>query len=260
MKSIAQIQFEIQSQFPELAVFCFDELDSTSHYLKQYARTHLKEAFCLTLSQRSGYGQQSRVWQSDFSSITFSMLLNIKAPLNDIDGFTQLVGLKLIESLTEFSSEHFKLKWPNDLYVNNQKAGGILIECVSYSDEDCWLVVGIGLNNGLKSSVQDSLTGNTSIAGSISLQDPDKVNFLVTTISKQLELSSGFKPDMFKEYSVNYRLVDFFKLEQSVIVYDSGIKEPGLYKGLTDSGELLVEIDGSLQIYRSGQTSIRPVI
>lgn len=260
MKSIAQIQFELQKCYPELGVFCFDELDSTSHYLKQYAQTQLKEAFCLTLSQRSGYGQQSRAWQSDFSSITFSMLLHIKAPLNDIDGLTQLVSLKLIESLSEFSNETFKLKWPNDIYVNNQKAGGILIECVSYTDADCWLVVGIGLNNGLKSTIQDTLTGQTSDAGSISLQEMDKYDFLVKTIAKLLELSSTFQLGRFQAYSVNYRLVDFFQLDQPVIVYDSGIKEPGFYKGLTDSGELLVEIEGSVRVYRSGHTSIRPDI
>lgn len=260
MPSIAQIQYELQQSYPDMAIFCFDELDSTSHYLKQYAKNHLNKAFCFTLSQRSGYGQQSRAWQSDYSSITFSTLLHIPAPLNAIDGLTQLIALKLVESLTEFSEQSFKLKWPNDLYVNDQKAGGILIECVSFTETDCWLVVGIGLNNGLNSTIHDTLTNSESLPGSINLNENDKLDLLKQVLSRQLDLANNFKPAMFKTYLVNYALVDFFKLQQPVIVYDSATKQPGFYKGLNDNGELLVEIEGMVCTYRSGQTSIRPVI
>jgi len=258
MSSIAQIEFEIQQSSPETAVFCFDELDSTSHYLKQYAETHLKEAFCFTLSQTSGYGQQSRAWQSDFSSITFSTLLHFKVPLHEVDGLTQLIALKLVESLSDFTSESFKIKWPNDLYVNDKKAGGILIECVSFTDTDCWLVVGVGLNNGLKTDVIDALTGQSSIPGSIKLAESDKLPFLINVLNRQLVLAQRFGINEFKQYLVNYSLVDYFKVDEPVIVYDSAIKQPGFYKGLTKNGELLVELDHKLCTFRSGTTSIRP--
>ena len=260
MTSIAQIQFEIQKENPEIAVFCFDELESTNHYLKQYADMHLKQAFCLTLSQTSGYGQQSREWQSDFSSITFSTLLHLKVPLHEVDGFTQLITLKLIESLTDLLDGSFKIKWPNDLYMDGKKAGGVLIECVSFTDLDCWLVVGIGLNNGLKSNILDSLTGSSSLPGSVNLPEEDKLTFLLNVLNKQLVLAEQFKPGWFKQYLVNYSLVDYFKVEDPVIVYDNAIKQPGFYKGLTDNGELLVELDGKLCTFRSGSTSIRPTV
>jgi len=259
MTSIAQIQFELQKHYPEISVFCFDELDSTNHYLKQYATKQLKPAFCFSSSQNAGYGQQSRAWQSDFSSITFSLLLHINTPLKDIDGLTQLVALKLVESLTDFSMQDFKLKWPNDLYVDKKKAGGILIECVSFSETDCWLVVGVGLNNGLSSKIVDPLTGKLNQPGSINLLKTDILDLLNNVIAKQLILADRFERGLFKAYSVNYALVDFFKLEQSVIVYDSAIKQLGLYKGLTDNGELLVEIEGTICTFRSGMTSIRPI-
>ena len=260
MLPITQIEYEIHQIYPDMAIFCFDELDSTSLYLKQYAKTELREAFCFTGFQRRGYGQQSRVRQSDHSSLTFSMLLHISAPLNAIDGLTQLIALKVVESLACFSEQSFKIKWPNDLYVQDQKAGGILTESVSFSDSDCWIVVGIGLNSGLNFPIKDTITNCLKQSGSIAIKENDNLGLLKQVLKSQLHLAHNFRPGMFKNYLVNFRLVDFFQSDQAVIVYDSGTKQPGYYKGLNDNGELLVEMEGVIRTFRSGQTSIRPVI
>ena len=259
MLLVDQIKIPLQKAFPELAVFCFSELQSTSGYLKRYAQSHLSPAFCLALSQTSGYGQQSRVWKSDCSSLTFSSLLHLETPLHQIDGFTQLIALKLIESLSEYSDQSFKIKWPNDIYVDHKKAGGILVECVAYSETDCWLVVGIGLNNGLKEWIQDALTERAVVPNSIELGEENKIKFLMDVINRQLVLAKGFEIGYFKRYLVNYNLVDYFNAGESVIVYDKATKKSGFYKGLTDNGELLVTLEGQLCQFRSEAISIRPM-
>lgn len=259
LEVVSRVQSRLQHRFPQVKVFSFQEIASTSVFLKDYAKKELNLAFCITKKQTSGYGQQLRAWQSGDASLTFSLLLHFKQPLHRLNGLTQVIVLKVIEGLSEFSDESFKVKWPNDLYVNGKKAGGILVESVSYTEHDCWLVIGIGLNNGLDILIKDSHTDFQSKIGSVGLSGLKTQPFLEILIARLLMLSKEFTEDLFKEYSLDYRLVDFFELEQPVFVYDNALKQPGLYKGLTHNGELLVEMDGVLRNFRSGNTSIRPI-
>lgn len=255
----SNIQKKLQQQFPDVQVFSFIELDSTSLYLKERSKSSLIPAFCITERQTQGYGQQLRPWQSDERSLSFSLLLHFNLPLHKLNGLTQLISLKLIESLSSYSEASFKVKWPNDLYVGSVKVGGILVESVAYTENDCWLVIGIGLNNGSNLSVTDSYTGAPLLTGSVELPEEKKIAFLESLIQHLITLSNNFTESLFKQYQMNYRLVDFFELDQSVIVYDIDTKKPGFYKGLTEYGELLVEVDGALYMYRSGNTSVRPI-
>lgn len=259
MAEFSEIQKRFGERFPSVDFFYFNEIDSTSLYLKQQAKKELRPAFCLAKKQTSGYGQQQRPWKSDDTSLTFSALLNVKQPLHQLGGLTQLVALKLIERLSDQSNQSFKVKWPNDIYIDDCKAGGILLESVAYTEHECWLVVGIGLNNGLGMSISDSQSSDQVRPGNVRLSEAGKASFLESIMDELLTLFQRFKQGMFNQYAMNYRLVDYFELDQPVIVYDNASKQLGLYKGLTHNGEVLVELDGTLSTFRSGNTSIRPI-
>ncbi|MEA3405363.1 MAG: biotin--[acetyl-CoA-carboxylase] ligase [Pseudomonadota bacterium] len=252
------LQTDLEQNFSGLDIFCLNEVDSTSRYLKSKAVTSISPAFCFSHSQVSGYGQQERVWKSDQSSLTFSLLLDFSVAVGDLDGLTQLIVLNIIQSLSDYSNQAYKIKWPNDLYVEGCKAGGILVECVSYTDMNCRLVIGIGLNNGLSLPISDIHTNQSVLPGTIDLNDDDRNSFLINVIDRLLMLSQTFHSGMFQQYLVNYALVDYFDNGQSVNVYDNGFTKTGVYRGLTQHGELLVEVNGKLFTYRSGSVSIRP--
>jgi len=256
--SLQQLQSEITKTFTEIDVITLPEVDSTNRYLKDYSRISMNSALCFASSQTKGYGQQTREWVTDDSSLTFSLLLDFNVSVDNLDGLAQLVVLNLIESLSDFSTLPFKVKWPNDLYIEGLKAGGILVECVSYHHNVCRLVIGIGLNNGINSSVVDVHTGQHNRIASINLNRADTIPFLKNIIHRLLHLSNIFHRGMFSNYLVNYALVDYFAKEQPVNVYDNGFKKVGVYKGLGHNGELLVEVNGHCLNFRSGSVSIRP--
>jgi len=256
--SLANLQTKLTQQFPLIDVFCLEQVDSTNRYLKSAACNTDRPLFCFASYQTSGYGQQSRKWQSDQTSLTFSLLLDFNVPVTGLDGLSQLIVLNLIECLSDFSSAHFKVKWPNDLYVDDLKAGGILIECVSYTDHSCRLVIGIGLNNGIDLSIEDVLTMSSRTTGSVKVDRQHSADLISCIIQRLITLSECYHPLMFSEYLVNYALVDYFDKDQSVNVYDNGFKKTGVYQGLSQHGELLVEINGQPNSFRSGNVSIRP--
>lgn len=97
--------------------------------------------------QTKGRGQNGRVWNSKKDeNLTFSIILkNLVIPPKDQIAISQIVALSIVELLGKYGI-YAKIKWPNDIYVGNNKICGILIENSITSDKIRWSIIGIGLN------------------------------------------------------------------------------------------------------------------
>jgi BirA family biotin operon repressor/biotin-[acetyl-CoA-carboxylase] ligase len=108
--------------------------------------------------QIAGKGQRGKNWVSEKgSNIALSILLN-PYPLRIQDQFklSVCVAVSVHELFSRYAGDETKIKWPNDIYWRDRKAGGILIENVigsselgvqsSESGKWKWAVVGIGIN------------------------------------------------------------------------------------------------------------------
>ncbi len=117
------------------------EIDSTNTELMRRARAGQTEPTLLVAErQTAGRGRLGRPWQSAVGdSLTFSLALPF-AP-QDWSGLSLAVGLSLAESL----HPDIGLKWPNDLWWQDRKLGGILIEAATTGDRS-QVVIGIGIN------------------------------------------------------------------------------------------------------------------
>lgn len=130
-------------------IIFIDKVDSTNNYaIRQITENKPKEGTVfLAESQIAGRGQGSNFWESEpGANLTFSLIL---CP-NFIEILDQYMLSKVVTlGLTDWLKnivDNVSIKWPNDIYVGQQKIAGILIEnslqgaCISYS------VVGIGFN------------------------------------------------------------------------------------------------------------------
>ncbi|MDG6773935.1 biotin--[acetyl-CoA-carboxylase] ligase, partial [Thiomicrorhabdus sp. ZW0627] len=262
MITYSALQACFKSQLADFELIFFDELDSTNLYLKNYAKSHLEPAVCITGNQTAGYGQRNRHWLSSHNSVTFSFLLPISAPPSSLDGLTQLIALKLVEILSDYTDEVLSIKWPNDIYIGSKKVGGILLEVPAFDEKSSWLIVGIGLNLKTEKSSEPSSLFDAVNAGLIQFNRLDPVSlsqFLCDLITNQKVLFESFHSALFREYQRNYQLVDYFSKDEPVIVYYNQQNLTGLYKGLNENGELQVLIDDTLKTYRSGSVSVRPL-
>jgi BirA family biotin operon repressor/biotin-[acetyl-CoA-carboxylase] ligase len=126
---------------PDFTVEILPEIDSTNSELMRRARAGQHEPTLLVAErQTAGRGRMGRVWQSEpGDSLTFSLSLPL-AP-QDWSGLSLAVGLSLAESL----HPDVGLKWPNDLWFQDRKLGGILVEAASMGGRS-QVVVGVGLN------------------------------------------------------------------------------------------------------------------
>lgn len=131
----------VSPQLPGFSVEILPTVDSTNSELMRRARAgHTDAVLLVAESQSAGRGRLGRDWVSQRGdSLTFSLGLPL-APAN-WSGLSLAVGLSLAENL----HPQVGLKWPNDLWVNGCKLGGILIEAAS-TGAHSYVVIGVGLN------------------------------------------------------------------------------------------------------------------
>ncbi|KAA6312566.1 Bifunctional ligase/repressor BirA, partial [termite gut metagenome] len=126
-----------------------EETDSTSRYLTTLCEHNEVEEFTIVLShfQTAGRGQREHSWKSEAGkNLLFSMAL-YPSFLEVRNQFllSQIMSLSMKEGLGEFASG-FSLKWPNDIYWEEKKIGGMLIENDLVGNRIRRSIVGIGIN------------------------------------------------------------------------------------------------------------------
>lgn len=145
---------------PGFTVEVLPQIDSTSSELMRRARAGLAAPTLLVAEeQTAGHGRMGRGWRSSGqASLTFSLGLALNPA--DWQGLSLAAGLAVAESL----HEGIALKWPNDLWQQGRKLGGILIETTALpggadaGGAGRYVVIGIGLNIAPAQQVLQALT------------------------------------------------------------------------------------------------------
>nr|WP_314541189.1 biotin--[acetyl-CoA-carboxylase] ligase [uncultured Ottowia sp.] len=145
---------------PGFTVEVLPQIDSTSSELMRRARAGLAAPTLLVAEeQTAGHGRMGRGWRSSGqASLTFSLGLVLNPA--DWQGLSLAAGLAVAESL----HEGIALKWPNDLWQQGRKLGGILIETTALpggadaGGAGRYVVIGIGLNIAPAQQVLQALT------------------------------------------------------------------------------------------------------
>ena len=131
----------VATRLPGFAVEVLPTIDSTNSELMRRAHTGVAEPVLLVAAeQTAGRGRRGRGWVSEPGA---SLIFSLGLPLNPADwsGLSLAVGVSLAESL----DPAVRLKWPNDLWWEDRKLGGILVETANVGSQR-YAILGIGLN------------------------------------------------------------------------------------------------------------------
>jgi len=142
---------QVAPWLPGFSVEALAEIDSSNAELMRRARAGQTDA-CLLVAehQTAGRGRMGKRWVGEpGDALTFSLGLPL-AP-QDWSGLSLAVGLALAQAL----HPRVRLKWPNDLWLDGRKLGGILVETANLSAPTAarWVVVGVGINLRLPSAL-----------------------------------------------------------------------------------------------------------
>ena len=127
-----------------------DTVDSTNNYAMARVHDGLAKHGMMWFAneQTAGKGQRGKTWATEKGkNIAMSLVLEpgklgFKAPFN----LSAAVAITCFEFFSNYAGDETKIKWPNDLFWRDRKAGGILIENVFNGKTWKWAIIGIGIN------------------------------------------------------------------------------------------------------------------
>jgi BirA family biotin operon repressor/biotin-[acetyl-CoA-carboxylase] ligase len=215
-----------------------DTVDSTNNYAmaKVHAGMATHGMAWFAKEQTSGKGQRGRHWNSEKGkNIAISLVLE-PGLLQIADQFqlSAAVAITCFEFFSTYAGEETTIKWPNDLFWRDRKAGGILIENVLQGKTWKWAVVGIGININQEEFDKE-------IQNPVSLKQITGKNFDNITMAKELyamlmknlgELKSAYKIlDQYNEH--------LYKINKPVTLKKDGVKFDTVIKEVSAAGRLI---------------------
>jgi BirA family biotin operon repressor/biotin-[acetyl-CoA-carboxylase] ligase len=213
---------------------------------------------CLLVAehQTHGRGRMGRSWHSaPGASLTFSLALPLV--LTDWSGLSLAVGCAIADALEppgEAATPRLQLKWPNDIWLDGRKLGGVLIETVSAGGQRI-VVVGVGLNVGANAEAREAgaaqfLTGFASLN---ELQPQATAPAVLARVAAPLiKALLGFANGGFAPWQAAYARRDLLCGRQVT----AGSLE-GQAQGVSAQGELLLQTASGLQQISGGEVSVR---
>jgi len=145
--------------------YYFDKLSSTQDFALGLIKDKERCAYPVVVIseiQTCGKGRRGKYWSSTKGGIWLSLILETKLESENLFLFMMISALSVCETIEKETGLNPVLKWPNDIYVNKRKAGGILLDVNTESGKIKDIVIGIGVNsnNDLNQVVHDLASGN----------------------------------------------------------------------------------------------------
>ncbi|MDD5462849.1 MAG: bifunctional biotin--[acetyl-CoA-carboxylase] ligase/biotin operon repressor BirA [Methylococcales bacterium] len=242
-----------------------DHINSTNSYLVELSQQNASSGFvCFAEHQTAGKGRRGRQWVSPYgSNIYLSIRWYFQSGPASISGLSLAIGVAVIRALRQSlvfpgsgTSMDVGLKWPNDIYSQGKKLGGILIEVSGETDGPCTAVIGLGLNLFLPETQAQTITQAWTDLTKVTGQQPLSRNKLAGTLLNQLlPVISGFEAVGISAYIDEWRHYDCLK-GQSATLFIGQQQIKGTIEGVDNNGLLLIKrFDGLVQAFASGEVS-----
>ena len=238
----------------------FETIDSTNLKAKELAAAGAEHGTLVTAdTQYAGIGRRGRSWSSEKDAgIYMSMLLRPEIETDKASMLTLVAALAVETAIAESFNCQPMIKWPNDIVLNKKKICGILTEMALKGTEIDYVVVGIGINANNKDFPEE--IKNTASSLSLELNSEINREMLITKVWKQfavyyeLFLQTGDLSLIKEEYEK--ALVN---KEETVKVLDPLGEYTGIAKGITNTGELIVDTESGITFVSGGEVSVRGI-
>lgn len=239
-------------------------VDSTNHHVSALPPPPAgRFQLCAAEVQTAGRGRRGRSWVMPFGSgICMSVGWQFNEPPPDFSALSLAVGVAVVAALRRLGAGEAGLKWPNDLLWQRRKLGGILIEMRGESAGPAQVIIGIGINMRMPAQVRLQLAEQEAVLVAdvhemTGGEGPGR-NELIGAIAGELYATLGqFAREGFAPFAEQWRALDTLA-DAPVKVISSARSVNGIARGADQDGSLLVEVDGEVQRFVSGEVSLRP--
>lgn len=230
-----------------------DSVDSTNNYAMGtvHAGTATHGTVWFSSHQTAGKGQRGKTWSSEpGKNIAMSLVLNPQnLSFSDKFHLSAVVALSCFKFVKALAGAETTIKWPNDIYWRDRKAGGILIENNFSGHTWKWAVVGIGIN--INQTIFEALPVTP-----VSVKEITGREFDVVALAKQLHgllmqelISAGNRDIITLMQQYNEHL---YKRSKAVTLKKEGARFETVIKEVTPQGRL-VTVDAIEREFEFGE-------
>ncbi len=215
--------------------FFYKSLENTNDTTKKiYESKKSQNIALLALLQKCGRGRTSKKWISQKGDLTCSFLVSFQTNVSKLGQINLWFINKVFIVLKELNPDlNLKIKWPNDLYLDEKKLGGILVETSILNEKVNYFLFGVGIN--LVSNPKNLSYPTTSLSNLSKKISPLKlfleISKIITNNYFELKYPSMLKID--SNFLMNFK--DFKRIIK--IKFKEKVLE-GKFNSITKNGEL----------------------
>ncbi|GAA3901439.1 MULTISPECIES: bifunctional biotin--[acetyl-CoA-carboxylase] ligase/biotin operon repressor BirA [Gibbsiella] len=229
-------------------------VDSTNQYLLDRIAELQSGDACVAEYQQAGRGRRGRRWVSPFgANLYLSMFWRLEQGPAAAIGLSLVIGIVMAETLQRLGAENVRVKWPNDLYLNDRKLAGILVELTGKTGDAAQLVIGAGINLAMRDT-------HTIDQGWINLQeagiDIDRNELTATLLNELRRTLPQFEQQGLAPFVARWRQLDNF-IDRPVKLLIGEQQIFGIARGIDQQGALLLEQEGVIKPFIGGEISLR---
>lgn len=226
-----------------------DIVGSTNTAAKAVAKDYTGDFVFISPNQTQGRGRNKREFISEVGGLymTYSLATS-NLPVTESLNIVLLSGLAVSNVLNGYGIQS-KIKWPNDVYVNDKKICGILLESnVMQSVIDrIYIGIGVNINNELADNIS-SIATSMRILGVTDAKREDVVVEIILEINRLIKEYYKVGQNSFKQSYLDKS----WTIGRTVAAVVNGQDICGLATGITDTGYLIINNDGVNYIVVAG--------
>jgi len=207
-------------------------------------------------AQTAGRGRRGKQWVSPLgASLYFSTHWRFEQGISATMGLSLVVGIAIVEALTQLGVDDLGLKWPNDIYYQGRKLAGILVELEGQGSDSCDIIIGAGINVLLPPDATQEIGqpfADISETGVL----VDRNQLAGTILRHVITLLEEFEQTGFVSFVDRWHKHDCF-LGHAVQLHMGQRCIEGVASGVDAQGGLVITNDNQRQSYFGGEISLR---
>lgn len=249
---------KIVTQLFEGRVIILNTVDSTNQYIMDNIQYVRSGDVVVTEYQTLGRGRFGKVWVAPFGkNICLSIYWRFNSTPTMMVAFSLMISSVVAKTLKNLGVSHIQIKWPNDLYVNERKLAGVLIEMITRKNDVTHLIIGIGINlsacmhEELKHKINNNWISLEDIG--IILDRNILIAQLINMLRQQLQDVECYGLASFVTCWKNF---DYLYKKSVILFTETSNITDGIAMGINERGALLVEQSNIIRYYIDNNISI----
>ena len=207
--------------------------------------------------QTAGRGRRGNHWLSPSTeNIYCSIGLNKKLAAQYLGMISLQVGVSIAQVLHLHGYAEVGLKWPNDIWLQGRKLGGILIETRQLASDNFFLSIGFGLNIHLEPSQLEQIDRPATSLSSQSIVELDRQGLLIDLIGRILPDVMSLDVERIDGLIHEFNRLDAFQ-GRTVMVKANQHEIDGVHRGVEKTGQIRIETDQGIQLFSAADISLR---